>query len=574
MRRDLEVIFNSTHDAMIAVNNNGIITFFNNAARKLLDRKNTQVLGKHILDIVPNSRLPVIIELGKEELNRKLPLGDITIITNRMPVKDNKGNIIGAVAVFRDITELDELLTENTKLKEMQVLLQAIFQSTQDAISVVDEKGIGIMVNSAYEQLSEMKASQLIGKPCTVDISEDEESNHLKVLKTRKPIKNAKMKIGPNRKEVIVDVAPIVVEDRLKGSVAVIHDLSEIKRLTYELDATKQMLRKKEAKYVFDDIVGDDLQIKNAVNKSKNAAKTPATVLLRGESGTGKELFAHAIHNESSRRNRPFIKINCAALSENILESELFGYVEGAFTGAKKGGRQGLFERADGGTVFLDEIGEMNMGTQAKLLRVLHEKEIIRVGGNETIVVDVRVIAATNSDLERKINENNFREDLYYRLNVYPIFIPPLRYRRKDIPLLLDHIIRKYNHEYGRFVQSISDNAVDKIMHMQWYGNVRELENFIGRAMINMESKESILKEKHLPKIEEKVTAIRHKETSKEEKQGIEFESMTYTEFINKVEKKYLQSFLNLDTTRADAAKKMGISERTLYYLIKKHMKD
>ncbi len=574
MRRDLEVILNSTHDAMIAVNKEGAITYFNNAARKLLDKEDVQVLGKHVIDIVPNSRLPDIIETGEEELNRKLPLGNITIITNRMPVKDQQGNIIGAVAVFRDITELDELLAENTKLKEIQVLLQAIFQSTQDAISVVDENGIGIMVNPAYEQLSGMKASQLIGQPCTVDIPEDEESNHLKVLQTRKSIKNAKMKIGPNQKEVIVDVAPIVVEEQLKGSVAVIHDLSEIKRLTYELDATKQMLRKKEAKYAFDDIIGEDIQIKNAVYKAKNAAKTPATVLLRGESGTGKELFAHAIHNESSRRNRPFIKINCAALAENILESELFGYVEGAFTGAKKGGRQGLFERADGGTIFLDEIGEMNMGTQAKLLRVLHEKEIIRVGGNETIVVDVRVIAATNSDLEKKINENNFREDLYYRLNVYPIFIPPLRYRRNDIPLLIDHIIRKYNHEYGRFVQSISDNAVDNIMHMQWYGNVRELENFIGRAMINMESRESILKEKHLPKIEEKATVIRHSEASKCEKTENEFEKMTYGEFINNVEKKYLQRFLALNITRADAAKKMGISERTLYYLIKKHFRN
>ncbi len=574
MRKDLEIILNSTHDAMIAVNNQGIITLFNKAAKKLTGKENVQVLGKHILDIIPNSRLPVIIQTGKEELNKKLPLDDITIITNRMPLKDNQENIIGAVAVFRDITELDELLAENTKLKEMEILLRAIFQSTQDAISVVDEKGIGIIVNPAYERLSEMEESQLIGNLCTVDIPEGEESNHLKVLKTKKPIKNVQMKIGPNKKEVIVDVAPIIVNEELRGSVAVIHDLSEIKRLTYELDETKEMLRKKEAKYVFGDIIGEDPQIKSAVNKSKNAAKTPATVLLRGESGTGKELFAHAIHNESSRKNKPFVKVNCAALSENILESELFGYVEGAFTGAKKGGRQGIFERAHGGTLFLDEIGEMNIGTQAKLLRALHEKEITPVGGNETIVVDVRVIAATNTDLEKKINENAFREDLYYRLNVYPIFIPPLRYRRNDIPLLTNSIIKKFNHEYGRFVRSVSPNAMEKIMGMQWYGNVRELENYIGRAMINIASTESVLKEDHLPSTEERGTAIKHTEIPKVKELNSHINQMiTYTEYINLAEKKYLEDFLKLDLKRSTIAKKMGISERTLYYLIRKHIK-
>jgi len=474
MRKDLEIILNSTHDAMVAVNNEGIITLYNKAARRLTQKEHSQVLGKYILDIIPNSRLPVIIKTGKEELNKKLPLGDITIITNRMPVMDDYENIIGAVAVFRDITELDDLLEENTKLKEMQILLKAIFQSTQDAISVVDEKGMGIIVNPAYEQLSEMDASQLIGKPCTVDIPEGEESNHLKVLKTKKPIKNVQMKIGPNKKEVIVDVAPIIVNKKLKGSVAVIHDLSEIKRLTYELDEAKQMLRKKEAKYVFEDIIGQDPQIRNAVNKAKNAAKTPATVLLRGESGTGKELFAHAIHNESSRRNKPFIKVNCAALAENILESELFGYVEGAFTGAKKGGRQGLFERAHGGTIFLDELGEISKAVQIKLLRVLQEREITRVGGTDIIPIDIRVIAATTKNLYSLVKENKFREDLFFRLNVINIRIPPLRERKGDIMFFIKHFINK-NH----MTRDIPGELMDILSKREWRGNIRELKNCI-----------------------------------------------------------------------------------------------
>lgn len=573
MRKDLEVILNSTHDAIIAVDKEGIITLFNQAAQKLINRQNKQMIGNHVTNIISNSRLPVVIQTGTSELNRKFPLGEITIITNRMPVKDDNGNVIGAVAVFRDITELDELLEENTKLKEMQIMLTAIIQSTQDAISVVDEEGIGIIVNPAYELLSRMKAEELIGKPCTADIPDGEESNHLKVLETKQPIKNVTAKIGPNLKEVVADLAPIIVNGVLKGSVAVIHDLSEIKRLTYELDKTKQILRKKEAKYTFGDIVGKDSQIKSAVDKAKNAAKTPATVLLRGESGTGKELFAHAIHNESTRKNKPFIKVNCAALSENILESELFGYVEGAFTGAKRGGRQGLFERANKGTIFLDEIGEMNINTQAKLLRVLNEKEIIKVGGNETIEINVRVIAATNTNLEKQINEGAFREDLYYRLNVYPILIPPLRYRRPDIPFLIQNIIQKYNHEYGRFVKDISEKAVEKIMNMSWYGNVRELENYIGHAMINMDSKERIIEIDHLPKIENK-TPIDHGELD-ERKNYIDIEmenaSMSYSEFMDKAEEKYVKNLLKKNIKRSQAAKIMGVSERNLYYILKKH---
>lgn len=575
MRKDLEVVLNSTHDAIIAINKEGKITLFNEAAKRLTKKEDRDVLGHNIFDIVPNSRLPLIIKTGKSELNRKLSLDkNTTIITNRMPVKNDDGEIIGAVAVFRDITELDELIEENIKLKEMRILLEAIIQSTQDAISVVDENGIGILVNPAYESLAEMSKNELIGKPCTVDISESEESNHLKVLKTRTPLRNKKMRLGPKRKEVLVDVAPIIVNGDLRGSVAVIHDLSEIKRLTQELDKTKQMLRKKEAKYVFADIIGVDPQIKSAVNKAKNAANTPATVLLRGESGTGKELFAHAIHNESSRKNKPFIKINCAALSENILESELFGYEEGAFTGAKKGGRQGHFERANGGTIFLDEIGEMNISTQAKLLRVLYEKEIIRVGGNDTIDVDVRVIAATNADLERKINEGAFREDLYYRLNVYPIFIPPLRYRKYDIPLILNHIIMKYNHEYGRFVDNISKEALEKIIHMPWYGNVRELENYIGRAIINMDYRENVIEERHLPHIEGQ-TKIQHNDWMQEELKKISIhtdnKSVTLQDYLNIAEKEYLKNILTKDLKRSEIAKAMGISERNLYYLIKKH---
>ncbi|QEK13154.1 sigma-54-dependent transcriptional regulator [Crassaminicella thermophila] len=566
MKRELEVILDSTHDAMIAVDNEGIITLFNKAAKKLTKLEGVDVIGKYITDVVANSRLPYILKTGESELNRKQPLGHVSIITNRMPVKDDFGKVIGAVAVFRDITEIKELAEEITNLKEIQSMLQAIFHSTEDAISVVDENGIGVMVNPAYTRLTGLSKEQIIGKICTVDIAQGE-SIHLKVLKTKKPVKNARLKVGPARKTVLADAAPIIVDGELRGSVAVLHDLTEIKRLTYELDQAKQIIRKLEAKYTFEDIVGEDEQLISAIDRAKRVAVTPATVLLRGESGTGKELFAHAIHNASNRKYRQFVRVNCAAISENLLESELFGYEEGAFTGARKGGRKGLFEQANGGTIFLDEIGEISLSTQAKLLRVLQEKEVVRVGGNRPISIDVRIIAATNLDLERAIKQGKFREDLYYRLNVIPIIIPPLRHHKKDIPLLVKHFINKYNQEYGRFVQTISSDALNILKNLDWPGNIRELENFIGRAMINMKFNEMIIRAKHLATTERKIP--------KEDIDSYEREDITnktLEEVVAESEKKYILTVLrNNNYNRTNTAKHLGISIRNLYYKLKKY---
>jgi PAS domain S-box-containing protein len=570
LNREVEVILNSTHDAMIAVDKNGVITIYNRAAEKLTAIKAEYAIGKHILDVIPNSRLPYVLETGNAELNREQPLGDIRIITNRMPVKDENGNIIGAVAVFRDISDILELAAQITNLKEMQIMLEAIFNSTQDAISVVDQNGIGVMVNPAYTRLTGLSGKDVIGKPATVDIAEGE-SIHMKVLETRKPVRNARIKVGPSKKEVIVDAAPIIVDGELKGSVGVIHDISEIKKLTEELNQAKQIIRKLEAKYTFDDIVSADPKMLEVIERAKKAAQTPATVLLQGESGTGKELFAHAIHNASIRKFNQFVRVNCAAISQSLLESELFGYEEGAFTGAKKGGKKGLFEVASGGTIFLDEIGEINLGTQAKLLRVLQEKEIVRVGGTSSIPVDVRVIAATNIDLEKAMQEGKFREDLYYRLNVIPIRIPPLRERKEDIYHLALYIVKKFNQDYGRSVQDISPGAQKRLMEYDWPGNIRELENFIGRAIINMKFNETVIEEKHLPQIinkrNERLNYRKEAPSSEEVQHG-----RTLEEVMNEAEKMYILKVLQEENhNKTSAAKKLGISIRNLYYKIDKY---
>ena len=320
------------------------------------------------------------------------------------------------------------------------LLLQAIIDSLSDAVSVVDETGKGIIINQAYKRITGMTEDQVLHQPATVDIAEGE-SVHLKVLKTGKAVKGVRMKVGPLRREVIVSCAPLYIEGKIKGSVGVIHDISELRLVMEELERTRRLVRKLESRYTFEDIIGNSQELRETIERAKQAAATPVSVLLRGECGTGKELFAHAIHHESDRKDHPFIRVNCASLTDTLLESELFGYGDGAFTGAKKGGRKGYFEEATGGTLFLDEIGAMGPDAQARLLRALQEGEIIRVGESRSRQIDVRIIAATNADLEKQVEHGLFRSDLYYRLNVFPIQIPQLAEIKSDIPLLANFFV-------------------------------------------------------------------------------------------------------------------------------------
>lgn len=567
-RYETEIILNSTHDGMIAVDEKGLVRLFNAAAQRITGIPPEKVLGRHASHVIPNSRLHIVLKTAEPEINQLQWLGDTRIITSRVPVFDAKGKIVGAVAVFRDVTEVQTLAEEVTNLKEIQSLLSAIIQSTQDAISVVDESGFGILINPAYTRLTGLTEEDVLGKPATVDIAEGE-SMHLHVLKTGEQVRGVQMKVGPNKREVLVNVAPVMVEGQLKGSVGVIRDISELKKLSDELDEAKKLIRKLEAKYNFEDIIGTSGEMQMAIEQARIAAQTPATVLLRGESGTGKELFAHAIHNASVRKYNQFIRVNCAALSESLLESELFGYVEGAFTGALRGGKKGLFEEASGGTIFLDEIGELSPGMQAKILRVLQEKEILRVGSSKPVLVDVRVIAATNVDLEQAMREGGFRKDLYYRLNVLPIMIPPLRERITDLVPLCRRLIRRFNQEYGRHVESISESAMARMIEYDWPGNVRELENVLGRAIINMQFAESVIQDRHLPELQQQRIAGDGAPSA----QHISLPAqLPLAEVVEQVEREHIRKVLEITKgNKTKAASILAVSVRHLYNKLEKY---
>lgn len=564
-KRDL--IFNNLHDGLIGIDSAGIINFYNKSAEKIVGVRKKEALHKHILETIPSSRLPNVLHSKRVEKNSELLLENgKRVISTRSPIIDEDGNVLGAFSVFKDITEVMNLAEEVTNLKEIQSMLESIIQSSDDAISVVDEFGRGLIINRAYSRLTGLKEEQVVGKPATADISEGE-SMHMRVLETRRAVRGVKMKVGPSKKEVIVNVAPVIVDGKLKGSVGVIHDVSEIQNLTNELNRARQIIRTLEAKYSFDDIIGSSEEMRLAVEQAKLGARTPATVLLRGESGTGKELFAHAIHNGSERKYNKFIRVNCAAISETLLESELFGYEEGAFSGAKHGGKKGLFEEANNGSIFLDEIGELSANTQAKLLRVLQEGEIVRVGGTKPISINVRVIAATNVNLEKGIVDGTFREDLYYRLNRMPIHIPSLRKRKEDIPSLCHHLIQKINQDYGRTIEGLTESALTYLMKYDWPGNVRELENILGRAIIFMNNHELYIDLPHIPDLNTK-----NEEDIKEETEMLIKENSNLTEMLESYEEGIIKKTLSKNNgNKTKTAKELGVSIRNLYYKMQKY---
>jgi len=332
---------------------------------------------------------------------------------------------------------------------------------------------------------------------------------------------------------------------------------SERRRL---LDENAHLRLELKERYELANLVGNSGPMRQVYEQVAQVAKTNTTVLVRGESGTGKELIAHAIHYNSERAKKPFIKVNCAALPASLIESELFGYEKGAFTGAQ-GRKKGRFELADGGTLFLDEIGDLDVATQVTLLRVLQEREFERVGGTETVKVNVRLIAATNKDLEQAIEERTFREDLYYRLNVFSIFVPALRERKTDIMLLADFFLSKYAREHKKSIRRISTPAIDMLVSYHWPGNVRELENTIERAVLVCDG--NVIHGHHLP------PTLQTAEAS-----GTVV-AVTLADAVAKLERDLIQDALKTARgNRARAARLLGSTERVINYKIRKYAVD
>jgi len=352
------------------------------------------------------------------------------------------------------------------------------------------------------------------------------------------------------------DVKILTIIASMVGQAVRIRELAD-KEKQAVISENIKLKQELKGKYKFGNIIYGSKPMESVLVAVTQVAQTSTAVLLRGESGTGKELIASAIHYASPRAKNPLIKVACAALPENLLESELFGYERGAFTGAMER-KLGRFEMANGGTLFLDEIGDLSLATQVKLLRVLQEKEFERLGGTQTIKVDVRLICATHRNLEEMVKERKFREDLFYRINVFPITIPPLRERKEDIPVLVDHFIEQHNKENKKKIKGINREALDMLMAYDWPGNVRQLENIIERAVV--------LAQKELITPAELPTNIQ-----KAMETEISSTNITLPELVESIEKQKIEEALAKHKTQKSAAKALGITERMLGYKIKNY---
>jgi len=371
----------------------------------------------------------------------------------------------------------DVIFKDHMPYEQRENQLTTILNSVSEGIIAVNKEGTITHINDVAVKIFTLNKENVIG----VKIEEllQSEIPILETLKTGASYRLKEINIKKNGKHLHYLTSGVPIKNskgNITGAVATIKDFKEVEEIISKLDSKKSLT-------TFDDIVFQSDVMRKLVDTSKIVAKGTSSILLRGESGTGKELFARAIHMESNRAQNTFIAINCAALPESLLESELFGYEEGAFTGAVKGGKKGLFEQADKGTLFLDEIGEISPQLQVRLLRVLQEGLVRRVGGNKEIEIDVRIIAATHQNLEEMIIKGTFREDLYYRLNVIPLRLPPLRERPEDIPAISHHLVRKIAKKLNKIEPVLNKRVIEYLMAQTWPGNVRQLENTLERIM-------------------------------------------------------------------------------------------
>ncbi len=384
---------------------------------------------------------------------------------------------------------MEECYKNINNLAENSLMLKKVLDLSLKGLQIVDKDGILIYVNESYGKIHNVKPDEVIGKHVTEVI--DNTRLHI-VARTGIAERDDIQFIHGH--EFVVSRIPIIDNyNNCIGAIGVIRFeyTEELKKLNQKVEklecelhnATIKQQKHTDTNYSADDIIAVSEISRKSKEVAFRAAASDSTVLLLGESGVGKEVYAHSIHNLSKRNKAPFIRMNCSAIQESLFESELFGYEEGAFTGARKGGKRGKFELAEGGTIFLDEIGDMPMNTQSRLLRVIQEREIERLGGEKTTKIDVRIIAATNQNLEKLIEEKRFRRDLYYRLNVIPITIPPLRERILDIPVIIKRIWEDLQKKHGVYHKSLDYSAFRFLEKYEWPGNIRELKNILERAM-------------------------------------------------------------------------------------------
>lgn len=554
----LQAIFNSAHNGILSINKQGEITSINPAAEQFAKTSSEQAVGKFLTDIVAPSGLLEVLRTGEKE-SEKYQVGKRKFITNRSPIKKN-GEVIGAVGVFQDISEIEFISKELETVKNILDELDSVIDSSHDGILITDARGEMVKANKALNKIFGMEQVP------NHFLDFQQHNIHLSVIE--KVIKTGKKMtvIAENdvRSNVLLITATPVhnTEGKLQRVVVNIRDMTEIDKLRKELAEAKRSLSN--LKYQNNSpFIAQSPAMQSILKKVNQIAKVDSIVLITGESGVGKEEIANQIHYLSNRKDYPFIKVNCGAIPETLLESELFGYEPGAFTGAQKKGKVGLFEAAHKGTLFLDEIAEMPLQLQVKLLRVLQEQEIVRIGGIKPKKIDVRILVASNKDLQQLVDSGEFRLDLFYRINVVPIVIPPLRERQEDIPLLIAKFKKEIVERYGKNVK-FPTSVMEALVRYHWPGNVRELSNIVERLIVTTEEEE-------IQKDEVNRLLYHGKELLKADKQVIQINSVVpLKEAIDEVEKQLLMKCLKMYKSTRGMADALKVNQSTIVRKMKK----
>lgn len=482
---EFRTVLDSVYTGIIVIDIKGTITFANSFAEKIV---RLDLMGKNINAIIPDSKLMEVVQSGQPQFGQRVCIGDKIFLTNRTPIITN-GQVTGAVGAFLDITDLEAISHELKSVRELNSELNALIDSSADGLVVSDANGILRRINQAYANMIGIDKEEFTGKP----VQDLVRRGYLSDVVTARVLQNGKtatMTQTVRDKEILFTGTPVFEGGKIVRIIANIRDLTELNELhnrlhqySQEVEQYRSELLQLKNQKLSKQVLNNSPEMQRVIELALRVAEVDTTVLVTGESGVGKEVIARVIFEASKRSNGPFVTINCGALSPTLIESELFGYEEGAFTGASRKGKAGIFEMASGGTLFLDELGELPLDLQVKLLRVIQEHEVTRLGGTKPFAVDIRLIAATNQNLEKMVKEGRFRKDLFFRLNVVNISIPPLRERVTDIPLLVQNFVHRFSHKYNT-KKKVSAELMQAFLAYDWPGNVRELENALERMVV------------------------------------------------------------------------------------------
>lgn len=487
----LDTVLSSFAMGIIIIDHERKIKETNPFMEKMFSITNEKVRGKRLTSIIPGSPLTDVMQTGKKSGPKYERRGWKHLLSYHCPlIQDDR--LVGGFSVYFDVSQQEDAKQKLQAALEKEKELEAILENSHDGLWIMDGKGMTLRVSKSWEDFSGTKREEVLGKSVYEIVAKGiySDSAAIHVIEQRKPATIIyKTKTG---RKALVSATPVFGENgSIWRIISNVRDITELDQYRKELEESQKINQRfqEELKFLRNQnldekgIIARSPAMQDKLKIAAETAESDVTILVLGESGVGKDVVARFIHLASHRNSGPFIRVNCGAIPEALMESELFGYDEGSFTGARKKGKQGMFEVAHGGTLFLDEVGELPFHMQSKLLHVLQEHSIMRVGGIKPIQVDVRVIAATNQDLEQMVKKGKFRKDLFYRLNVIPIQIPPLRERVEDIVPLSNHFINKFNKKY-KMNKSFSVEALQSFTQYEWPGNVRELENITERLIL------------------------------------------------------------------------------------------